>query len=149
MLRSATAVVVLGPSASALRRRTGPVAWCVLEILTSQTIDAGSGRVAHVGVRSVATALGVAPNTAHRAIRILEQLGLVVSVPQDREQNGCFAAAGYLVEVCDDVLAIQDPPAGAPSKPVCPTSQCVHPVSVPSSGPESEEVEQLQLLPPS
>ena len=147
MFRSAAAQVVLGPAAPALRRRTGPVAWCALEILTSQTIDAGSGRVAPVGVRSVATALGVAPNTAHRAIRTLKQLGLVVPVTQERALNGCFAAAGYRVEVCVDALAIQESTAGAIAKPMLSTSRAARPVSVLASRPEFEEVEQLQLLP--
>lgn len=147
MFRSTAAQVVLGPAAPALRRRTGPVAWCALENLTSLTIDVGPDRVAPVGVRSVAAALGVAPNTAHRAIRVLEQLGLVTPVPQDRERNGCFAPAGYRVEVPADALAIEATTAGAIGKPMLPTSQAARPASVPAARPEFEEVEQLQLLP--
>jgi hypothetical protein len=147
MFGSTAGRVVLGPAAPALRRRTGPVAWCALELLTSLTIDAGRDRVAPVGVRSVAIGLGVAPNTAHRAIRSLEQLGLVVAVTQERAHNGCFAAAGYRVEVPSDALATEAPTAGAIAKPMLPTSRAALPVSVPASSPEFEEVEQLQLLP--
>ena len=148
MIRSAAAQVVLGPDAPALRRRTGPVAWCALEILTSLTIDAGPVRVAPVGVRSVATAIGVAPNTAHRAIRILEQLGLVVPVSQERAHNGWFARAGYRVEVPADALASEAPSRAAIAKRTRSTSRAARPCSAPTSRPEFEEVEQLQLLPP-
>ena len=147
MFRSADAHIVLGPAAPALRRRTGPVAWCALEVLTSLTIEAGLDRVATVGVRTVATALGVAPNTAHRAMRTLEQLGLIIPVTQERAHNGRFAAAGYRVAVPADALANEAPKARATENQTLSAPRTARPSSIPASRPKFDEVEQLELLP--
>jgi len=76
---------------AALRRDLGPVAWCALECLVE---EADSNRVVEASIRSIARDLGVAKNTAHRALRTLVAAGLVETEPQ-RTTDGRFRAGRY------------------------------------------------------
>jgi DNA-binding transcriptional MocR family regulator len=82
-----------GADAAALRRQLGPTAWCVLECLRERAAD---GRVAEASVRALAAELGVAKNTAHRAIATLVRAGLI-EAEQCREADGRFQAGRYVL----------------------------------------------------
>lgn len=81
--------------AAALRRQLGPTAWCVLECLRERSDDA---RVVEASVRSIAADLGVAKNTAHRAIVALVRAGLI-ETDQRRDDQGRFRASRYLLHL--------------------------------------------------
>lgn len=83
-----------------MRRRLGPVAWCVLECLIERSDDR---RTAVASVRSLAGDLGVAKNTAHRALAALVRTGVAQPV-QERDSAGRFRAGRYRLDV-DEVLA--------------------------------------------
>lgn len=82
---------VAGPAA--LRRQLGPTAWCVLECLRDRAAD---GRVAEASVRALAAELGVAKNTAHRAIAMLVRAGLI-EAEQRRGSDGRFQPGRYVL----------------------------------------------------
>jgi DNA-binding IclR family transcriptional regulator len=90
-----------GPRAAATRRSLGPVAWCVLECLLEQSDD---GRTSPASVRSIAADLGVAKNTAQRAIASLVNAGLAEAV-QERDARGRFRPGGYRLYVTDLLAA--------------------------------------------
>ncbi len=69
-----------------MRRELGPVAWCALECLLERSDD---GRTTKASLRAVAADLGVAKNTAHRALVALVRAGIAVAV-QDRAADGRF-----------------------------------------------------------
>jgi DNA-binding IclR family transcriptional regulator len=83
-----------------VRREVGPVAWCALEVLVERSPD---GRTSAASVRVVAAELGVAKNTAHRALGVLAQAGLVEAI-QDRNPEGRFRPGRYRLEL-DHLLA--------------------------------------------
>jgi DNA-binding IclR family transcriptional regulator len=85
---------------AALRRDLGPVAWCALECLVER---ADSNRVVEASTRSLARDLGVAKNTAHRALRTLVNAGLVAT-EQERSTDGRFRAGRYRLHV-DQLIA--------------------------------------------
>lgn len=85
----------MGEHAAAVRRRVGPVAWCALECLAERSVD---GRVAEASVRALAIDLGVAKNTAHRAVVTLVDAGLVEAV-QRRARDGRFHAGRYVLRL--------------------------------------------------
>lgn len=87
----------MGPHTAALRRNLGPTAWCALECLLERT---GEGAVAVASVRSLAVELGVAKNTAHRALVALVRAGVVEAV-QDRSTDGRFQSGGYRLDLAD------------------------------------------------
>ena len=80
-----------GPEVASMRRRLGPVGWCAVECLAEASQD---GRTAEVTVRTLATDLGVAKNTAHRAITCLVAAGLAEPV-QERDVDGRFKHGTY------------------------------------------------------
>ena len=86
-----------GPRAAALRRQLGPTAWCALECLLERSDD---GMTATASVRAVAAELGVAKNTAHRAIASLVCAGLV-EPSQARNASGTFTRGRYRLLVDD------------------------------------------------
>ncbi len=92
------------PRAAALRRDLGPVAWCALECLVERSDD---GRTAAASVRTVAAELGVAKNTAHRALVALVRAGIAEAV-QDRTTDGRFRRGGYRLHLGD---LVPSPPA--------------------------------------
>jgi DNA-binding IclR family transcriptional regulator len=83
-----------------MRRRLGPVAWCVLECLIEGSDDR---RTAVASVRSLSSDLGVAKNTAHRALAGLVRTGVAEPV-QDRDTAGRFRPGRYRLHV-DELLA--------------------------------------------
>jgi hypothetical protein len=114
-----------GPEAASLRRRLGPVAWCALECLLDASVD---GITSASTIRSVAVDLGVAKNTAHRAVARLVAAGLVEPV-QERAQDGRFRHGRYRLHVTG--VGVLPPPR--PARPR---------VARPTAAPE-----QLSLLP--
>lgn len=86
-----------GPRAAALRRQLGPTTWCVLECLIERSDD---GMTATASVRAVAAELGVAKNTAHRAIAALVRAGLVEPT-QARNPSGTFRPGRYRLHIDD------------------------------------------------
>ena len=86
-----------GPRAAALRRELGPTAWCALESLIEQSDD---GKTATASVRAVATELGVAKKTAHRAITALVRAGFLEPT-QARNPSGTFSPGRYRLHVDD------------------------------------------------
>lgn len=97
--------VVVGVDATAVRRRVGPTAWCVLE-----AIAANADRPA--SVRSLAVELGICNNAVHRALGVLRAAGLISPIAQSRDR-GRFGAGGHRLTVPPSVLA----PGTAPSPP--------------------------------
>ena len=95
-------VVTLGPGAPQLRRQLGPTAWSALEVLAA---SANANGDAQASVRTVAADLGVAVNTAQRAIARLRHAGIVERT-QRRSVDGHFAAATYRLEIPADVFDI-------------------------------------------
>lgn len=86
-----------GERAAALRRSLGPVPWCALECLIERSDD---GRSVEASVRLVAAELGVAKNTAHRALRALDLAGLVTA-EQQRADDGRFRSGRYRLHLDD------------------------------------------------
>lgn len=105
--RDDSARLTLGPDAAPLRRELGPVAWCALECLASRSGPGRNGATAEASVRSLAVDLGVAKNTAHRAISALVRAGLISPV-QDRHDDGRFRTGRYRLLV-DDILTVAHP----------------------------------------
>ena len=95
--------VTLGPAAVEMRRRLGPVAWCALETIAEHSQPSADGACAAVSVRTIAAELGVADNTAHRALRRLV-LADVVERRQARADHGRFTAGTYRLTIGPDVL---------------------------------------------
>jgi len=100
-----------GGRAAELRRQVGPTAWCALECLLERSPD---GRTSEASVRAIATELGVAKNTARRAIATLARAGLVESV-QRRGHAGRFEPGRYLLHL-PELTAPTSPPR-APRRP--------------------------------
>jgi DNA-binding IclR family transcriptional regulator len=98
--------LVVGDGAMNARRVLGPSAWAALETLASVAVERGGEQVATSSVRDVALVLGVAPNTAHRAIRRLIAAGLV-EPDQQRTADGRFLAGTYRLTIPADVLDLQ------------------------------------------
>lgn len=94
-----------GERASAVRREVGPVAWCALECLAERSVD---GRVTEASVRGIAAELGVAKNTAHRAVAALTRIGLV-EADQRRDGRGRFQTGRYLLHL--EALTAEQRPA--------------------------------------
>lgn len=86
-----------GVRGSELRRELGPVAWCALECLVGGSND---GHTTTASVRAMAEELGVAKNTAHRALAALVRRGLVEAI-QSRDDAGRFQPGRYRLHVGD------------------------------------------------
>jgi DNA-binding transcriptional MocR family regulator len=99
-MTTGSARLVTGPRAAVLRRELGPLAWCALEFLVEQSSD---GVTTEESVRTVAEALGVAKNTAHRAVVALTRAGLIEGI-QDRGTNGRFRPGRYRILLTEDLL---------------------------------------------
>jgi IclR-like helix-turn-helix domain-containing protein len=95
--------VVLGAGAPALRRRLGPLAWCALEALHQLATLTDDALIADVSLQTLAVELGVAKNTAHRALKTLRGAGLIEH-DQARAAAGLFDTSRYRLDVADDVL---------------------------------------------
>jgi len=81
------------------------MAWCALECLVERSED---GRTTAASVRAIAGELGVAKNTAHRAIAALVRARLVEPI-QARDANGRFRPGSYTLRL-DDLLATSPTP---------------------------------------
>lgn len=92
----AARAVVLDAGCGALRRRLGALPWVALEVLTARAVEVEGERVAAIGVRGLAFELGVAKDTAARALGVLRAEGLIV-LGQRRDGGGHFAEATYVV----------------------------------------------------
>ncbi len=92
-----TQLIPAGPRAAAFRRDVGPVAWCALECLLERSDD---GRTTVASVRAVAAELGVAKNTAHRAMAALARAGLI-ETDQQRGRDGRFQPGRYVLHLGD------------------------------------------------
>ena len=87
--------IVVGAASSELRRALGPTSWVVLEELLLRSHGTTDECVACVSVRSLAASLGLAKDTAARAIRRLRDAGLV-TVAQQRTEAGIFDTGSYV-----------------------------------------------------
>jgi hypothetical protein len=109
-LTPASPVLTIGAAAEIRRRALGPVAWAALEILaTSPSSGDGEGWVVHASVRTVASRLGIAVNTAQRALRVLRDARLVENV-HARAGTGRFNASSYRLQIPSDVLMVLTAP---------------------------------------
>ena len=97
--------VLVGEHAADVRRQLGPLAWAALEVLVSHGTMVDGESIADSSVREIADQLGVAKNTAHRAVRALRAAGLVSPI-QRRDNDGRFLDGGYRLTVPPDVLHI-------------------------------------------
>ena len=97
--------VLVGEHAGDVRRQLGPLAWAALEVLVSHGTMVDGESIADSSVRDVAVQLGVAKNTAHRAVRAL-RAAVLVSPIQRRDNDGRFLDGGYRLTVARDVLHI-------------------------------------------
>lgn len=104
-----TPTIAPGPNAAQVRRQVGPVAWCALECLLERS---DRGTIAEASVRGIAADLGVAKNTAHRAVAALVRAGLVEPI-QERDAHGRFRAGRYRLLLTDLVAS---PATPAPSR---------------------------------
>ncbi len=95
-----------------MRRSLGPVAWCVLECLLERSDD---GRTSTASVRAIAADVGVAKNTAQRAIAHLVNAGLAEPV-QERDARGRFCPGRYSLHLTD-LLAAAPSPTHQPRRP--------------------------------
>ncbi len=96
-------MLLLGDSASDLRRRLGPLAWSALEVLVSASCEDAEDVIVAATVRDVAAQLGVAKNTAHRALRALCSTGLATPT-QRRDAEGRDCDGGYRLSIPNDVI---------------------------------------------
>ncbi len=70
--------LIVKAQSSVWRRRLGPLAWAALEDLALAAHHTEQGWVAPVGVRDIASRVGVTKDTAARAVAVLGAAGLVV-----------------------------------------------------------------------
>jgi hypothetical protein len=129
--------ITLGAAAAEWRRRLGPVAWCALEAMAEHVVPSLSDECAEVNVRTIAVDLGLAPNTANRALRRLVDAGLV-QPRQSRTGQGRFGAGTYRLTIASDILRVALARYPAPSR--------QQPTSLRPR--ELAPVEQLVLVPP-
>ena len=114
-------VLVLGTESSGLRRTLGPMSWVALEALAARSREIDGRLVADVSVRSLAGELGVAKDTAARALGVLRDAGLIVAA-QGRGVRGRFAGGCYVVMLPADTLAAQNVSRSREQRRSAPTS---------------------------
>ncbi|WP_395154188.1 helix-turn-helix domain-containing protein [Ilumatobacter sp.] len=95
----------LGPMADETRRSLGPLAWAALEALVTEARPNGDGDVANTSVRQLAEHLGVAKNTAHRAVTALRLAGFIEPL-QSRSMSGQFTSGSYRLAVDPSILRL-------------------------------------------
>jgi hypothetical protein len=98
--------LVIGSSSIALRRRLGPTAWVVLEEMMLRSTVVGERRVVRISVRTLAGALGMAKDTAARAVRRLRAADVVTGV-QQRSAAGVFDTGVYVITVSPEIIAVK------------------------------------------
>lgn len=97
--------IALGSEAAPLRRCLGPLAWCALEHLVAASTTGPDGRTVDAPVRALATELGVAKNTAHRALAALAEAG-VIDPEHRRRDDGTYRPTRYRLHLSPDVLDV-------------------------------------------
>lgn len=109
-------VLVIDADSQAWWRRTGPLAWTVLQHLALRAHHGEQGWTAPLGVRDIAAGLGVTKDTAARAIATLATAGLVTRGQVDRPQGG--RRSGYVLHLPDPVRLVEVPanPDTAPAR---------------------------------
>jgi DNA-binding transcriptional ArsR family regulator len=137
---NAPVAVIVGAAAEEVRLAVGPLAWCALEVLAAAPAVDGERWVVRSSVREVAARLGVAPNTAQRALGLLREGGLVTAI-QDREHGGRFGGTAYRLTVDVSVLCRQTCEPLIASRPMVALQPCSPAKPVVAVG------EQLVLLP--
>jgi len=85
------------------RRSLGPLSWAALEALVTDAHPSEDGGVVNTSVRQLAARLGVAKNTAHRALVALRDAGFL-EPHQSRSTSGQFAAGAYRLTVAPSIL---------------------------------------------
>lgn len=134
--------LLLGPMADETRRSLGPLAWAALEALVTDARPKGDVDVADTSVRQLAEHLGVAKNTAHRALSALRRAGFIEPL-QSRSTSGKFAFGSYRLAVAPSILRLaadaSAPPVASP-RPVARPSSSRPPRRAPSPS------QQLSLL---
>ncbi len=110
--RTAARVISLGPAAAAMRRQLSPLSWCALEAVVARVRTSDNGSFSDVSVRSLASELAVATNTAQRALKKLRGAGLIEQ-SQRRDHSGRFDTISYRVTIPPDVLLVES--GSAPS----------------------------------
>ena len=112
----ATRSIVVAFDASELRRDLGPTSWMVLEELLLRSTGPADACVACVSVRALAASLGLAKDTAGRAIRRLRENGLI-RVAQRRTDAGIFGTGIYLITVPECITLTAPTPAASQPRP--------------------------------
>jgi len=112
-----------------LRRRLGPIAWCVLETLAGRAEIVRHTLVAECGSRSLASDLGVSKDSAARGLRVLIAEGLVERLDQRDPCSGRFGSTAYRVSLSATGIKILGHSAGLPSSLIDPG-----PVDAPAIG---------------
>jgi len=87
------------------RRSLGPLAWAALEALVTDAQPRDGAAVVDTSVRQLAARLGVAKNTAHRALVALRDAGLLES-QQSRSTSGQFTSGAYRLAVAPSILRV-------------------------------------------
>jgi DNA-binding transcriptional ArsR family regulator len=142
----ATTTLVVGSAAADVRRSVGPTAWCVLEQLaTSAPSQVAESWIVRSSVRELAVQLGVAKNTAQRALLRLRRARLV-AFAQPRDPSGRFDSSSYRLDIPDDVLSRQPAPRRGVARSL-PGSTSGSRRRVVAESPVGGYVEQLVLLP--
>jgi DNA-binding transcriptional ArsR family regulator len=139
-------VVTVGAAAADIRRSLGPVAWCALEVLAMSPPEDGTDTwIVSSSVRMLASGMGVAKNTAQRALAVLRGARLVESI-QRRSATGEYGSCSYCLNVDADVLSRQPQTSPATSSQAVQSRRVLakRPVAVKAA---VEVGQQLALLP--
>jgi DNA-binding IclR family transcriptional regulator len=115
-------MLLIGESSDELRRRLGPLAWAALEVLVAASRDEADDVTAAATVREVAAQLGVAKNTAHRAMLTLRSAGLATPT-QRRDTDGRYCDGGYRLTVPNDAISRAPQSDAAPIAPATRTAR--------------------------
>ena len=113
--------LIVNAQSSVWRRRLGPLAWAALEDLALAAHHTEQGWVAPVGVRDIASRVGVTKDTAARAVAVLGAAGLVVLQRVPHQTASGVPATGSnspTVLSCEPARTIQTPPHPTPTTPV-------------------------------
>ena len=109
--------VLIGPESIELCRTVGPTAWAVLVEMAQRSTGDGDEIVAQVSIRTLAASVGIAKDTAARAVRRLRRVGLIAAV-QSRTSTGAFDVGTYRLSVPSAAISAVSsslPPAARPS----------------------------------
>lgn len=108
--------ITLGSASAPLRRSLGAQAWCALECLAGHATFGADGAVTVASVRSLAAELGVAKNTAQRALAALVAAGFATP-EQRRRPDGTFETGRYRLHLGDAITPGPDEPGRRSTSP--------------------------------